>query len=380
MRTFGVEEELLLVDEHTGAPRAVAPQALAAAAGDDEPGRGHGEAAPEVAAEIHQEMLETQTRPLTSTGDLLADIVAGRERADQLVRPLGVRAAALAMSPLPVQPHPTEKERYGEMMRRYGATAHKTLVCGCHVHVGIASREEGVAVLDRIRTWLPVILALSANSPFADGADTGYASFRFLTWHQWQSAGPTEVFGSVEEYDRFERVLVDTGVILDYGMVYLDARLSHKQPTVEVRIADVCLDARDAVVLAAIIRALVDTAAEEWHVGVQPSDLPSAALRLAGWQAALTGTQGRLPHPQHGAGASIADALDALLAHIGAALEANGDLELVRDGLERIVAAGGGAGRQRAAFAVRGSLEDVVSAAVDATHELSRSGDDLSVL
>ena len=381
MRTFGVEEELLLVDEHTGAPRAVAPQALAAAAADDERlVRINGGSAPEVAAEIHQEMLETQTRPLTSTEDLLADIVAGRERADRLVRPLGVRAAALAMSPLRFRPHPTEKERYGEMMRRYGATAHTTLVCGCHVHVGIESREEGVAVLDRIRTWLPVILALSANSPFADGADTGYASFRFLTWHQWQSAGPTEVFGSVEEYDRFERVLVDTGVILDYGMVYLDARLSHKQPTVEVRIADVCLDARDAVVIAAIVRALVDTAAAEWRAGVQPSDLPSAALRLAGWQAALTGTQGRLPHPLHGAGADVTDALDALLGHIGPALEANGDEQLVRAGVERIVAVGGGAGRQRAAFAVRGRLEDVVSAAVDATHELSSPGDDLTVL
>lgn len=379
MRTFGVEEELLLVDEHTGTPRAVAPQALAVAAADELARPVSGESTPEVSAEIHQEMLETQTRPTTSTDELLADIIAGRVTADQLVRPLGVRAVALAMSPMPFQPHPTEKARYSEMMRRYGATAHKTLVCGCHVHVGIASREEGVAILDRIRTWLPVLLALSANSPFADGGDTGYASFRFLTWHQWQSAGPTEVFGSVDEYDRFERLLLDTGVILDYGMVYLDARLSHKQPTVEVRIADVCLDARDTVVLAAVVRALVDTAAAEWHAGIVPSDLPTAALRLAGWQAALTGVQGMLPHPVHGSGGDIADALDALVGHIGDALAANGDTALVRDGLERIVAVGGGAGRQRAAFAVRGRLEDVVSDAVDATHELTPSGGDLSV-
>lgn len=382
MRTFGVEEELLLVDERTGAPLALAPQALAAAAEDDARARRveaaaarpmlrfEPRSAPQLSAEIHQEMLETQTRPLTRSRDLLADLVAGRARADRLVRPLGARAAALAMSPLAVQPHPTDKARYGEMMRRYGATANKTLVCGCHVHVGIASREEGVAILDRIRTWLPVILALSTNSPFADGADTGYASFRFLTWHQWQSAGPTDVFGSVEEYDRFERLLLDTGVILDYGMVYLDARLSHKQPTVEVRIADVCLDARDAVVLAAIVRALADTAAAEWHAGIPAAAIPAAALRLAGWQAALTGTQGRLPHPLHGAGADASDALDALLVHIGPALDANGDAEVVLEGLERIVAVGGGAGRQRAAFAERGRLEDVVSAAVELTHEL----------
>lgn len=380
MRTFGVEEELLLVDERTGAPMAVAPQALAAAEADDARARnGSEELGPQLSAEIHQEMIETQTRPLTSTAELLADIVAGRERADRLARTLGARAVAVGMSPLPVQPHPTQKDRYDEMMRRYGATAQTTLVCGCHVHVGIESREEGVAILDRIRTWLPLLLALSANSPFAGGGDTGYASFRFLAWHQWQSAGPTDVFGSVEEYDRFERLLLDTEVIMDYGMVYLDARLSHKQPTIEVRIADVCLDARDTVVLAAIVRALVDTAAAEWHAGVRPSDLPAAALRLAGWQAALTGVRGRLPHPQHGAGADVSDALDALVVHIARALEANGDAALVHDGLARIVASGGGAGRQRAAFAVRGSLEDVVQAAVDATHELSPSGDDLPV-
>ncbi|MFF1574794.1 glutamate--cysteine ligase [Leifsonia sp. NPDC058292] len=360
MRTFGVEEELLLVDAETGGPVPRAPEALAAVPDDA--------GAPAVDSEIQQEMLETQTRPQLSASRLLEDVVAGRALADALAAPLGARAVALAMSPLHVTPHPTDQPRYQEMMRRFGATATGTLVCGCHVHVSIESKEEGIGVLDRIRTWLPVLLGLSANSPYAHGVDTGYASYRFITWRQWQSAGPTEVFGSLAAYEAFEDLLVATGVILDHGMLYLDARLSRKQPTVEVRIADVCLDARDTVVLASLVRALVDTAAAEWRAGVAPTELPAAVLRLAGWQAALTGASGRLPHPVHGRESTAGDAVAALLDHVAVALEANGDDEHVRAGVRRILATGGGAGRQRATFARTGRLRDVVLDAVDATH------------
>jgi carboxylate-amine ligase len=176
------------------------------------------------------------------------------------------------------------------------------------------------------------------------------------------------VFRSAAAYEAFEDMLVATGVILDHGMLYLDARLSRKQPTIEVRIADVCLDARDTVVLAAVVRALVDTAAAEWRAGVEPPEMPSAALRLAGWQAALTGAAGRLPHPLHGRESTAGDAVAALLEHIGSALEANGDDELVRAGVQRILATGGGAGRQRAVFARTGRLADVVMDAVAITH------------
>jgi carboxylate-amine ligase len=361
-----VEEELLLVDAR-GIAAPVAPLLLADAPPVDD--------GPSVSAEIQQEMIETQTRPQLQTGELLLDIVAGRELADGLAQRHGARAIAVAMSPMRLRPHVTEDPRYAKMIERYGLTARGTLVCGFHVHVGIASREEGVAVLDRIRTWLPTLLALSANSPFFGGADTGHASYRFVAWHQWQSAGPTDVFGSVEAYDRFERFLVDTGVILDTGMLYLDARVSRKQPTVEIRVADVCLDARDAAVLAALVRALVDTAADEWRAGIPPAAVPSAALRLAEWQAALTGVAGSLPHPVTWREGSARDAVEALFAHTAGALEANGDLMLVRRGIERIHAVGGGAGRQRAAFERRGRMRDVIALAVAATHEQSEDDD-----
>ena len=171
--------------------------------------------------------------------------------------------AALATSPLPVVPELTPSPRYHAMNERFGLTTTEQLTCGCHVHVGVADDEEGVAVLDRIRIWLPVLLAISANSPFWQGRDTGYASFRSQAWTRFPTAGATEIFGSAAAYHARAEALVASEVLLDHAMIYFDARLSHKYPTVEIRVADVCLHAEDSVVVAGLARALVETAARE---------------------------------------------------------------------------------------------------------------------
>ncbi|WP_228985061.1 YbdK family carboxylate-amine ligase, partial [Streptomyces sp. DH12] len=147
--------------------------------------------------------------------------------------------AALATSPLPVSPAVGVNERYRWMERQYGIATREQLVLGCHVHVSVESDEEGVAVLDRLRPWLAVLTALSANSPFWQGKDSGYASYRSRVWQRWPSAGPTELFESPERYHRRVADMVATGAILDEGMIYFDARLSERYPTVEVRVSDV---------------------------------------------------------------------------------------------------------------------------------------------
>jgi carboxylate-amine ligase len=364
VRTVGVEEELLLIDEHTGIAVPAAPLVLASGRAQNLGSR--------VVAEFHQEMLEVQSWPRLLMADLLDDVIAGRAAADALASEFGARAVALAMSPLPFSPHPTKNPRHEAIVERYGHVGRTTLACGLHVHVSIESREEGVAVLDRIRAWLPILLALSANSPFANGVDTGFASYRFNAWHQWQSAGPAEVFGSVEAYDDFERELLATDVLLDAGMLYLDARLSHKYPTIEVRVADVCLDARDSVLIAALVRALADTASAEWRAGIPPARTSAAAIRLAEWQAALTGITGRLPKPDGSGSAAAHVVAKSLFKHVETALASNGDMIMVEEGLRRVLEDGGGSRQQRAAYAKRSSLPDVMIRAVDVTHHTTR--------
>jgi carboxylate-amine ligase len=198
---------------------------------------------------------------------------------------------------MPVTPRPVAKPRYEQMVERFGLTTTEHLTCACHVHVSVESDAEAVGVLDRIRVWLPTLLAISANSPFWQGQDSGYASFRSQAMARWPSAGPTEVFGSAPAYRKMVSDMVASGVLLDEGMVYFDARASHRYPTVEVRVADVCLDPRDAVLVAALCRGLVETAGQEWAAGLDPPTVPAAMLRLASWQAGREGLDGDLLDP-----------------------------------------------------------------------------------
>ncbi|OOB91456.1 hypothetical protein B0T42_06160 [Rathayibacter sp. VKM Ac-2630] len=308
--------------------------------------------------ELQQEMIEAVTAPCFSAAQLADEVLQARRAADIAAARHGARALPLATSPTSATPHPSLRPRYLEMLVRYGATARSTLACGLHVHVGILDAAEGVAVLDRIRVWLPVLLALSANSPFADGVDTGYASHRSQTLSQWPSAGPSDVFGTADAYAAFEDDLLRTGVLMDAGMLYLDARLSRSYPTIEIRVADVCLRAEDTAVLAALVRALVDTAAEEWRSGREPAPCSVGVLRLATWRARRSGIDEQLVHPATGQPADAVRVVEALLETVRPALAASGDEELVVDGVHRILFRGSGAHWQRR-VARRSSVEDV---------------------
>jgi carboxylate-amine ligase len=151
-------------------------------------------------------------------------------------------------------------------------------------------------------------------------------------------------------------------------MVYFDARLSATWPTVEVRVADVALRVEDAVLLAGLVRGLVDTAAEEWRAGEPAPDVRTEVLRVAGWRAARSGLSGDLVDPRTGRPAPAADVLAALVEHVRKALARHGDEPLVDAGVAELLRRGSGAVLQRAVYEETGDLAAVVRAAVAATH------------
>jgi carboxylate-amine ligase len=353
-RTLGVEEEFLLVDPESGRPRAVGQAVLASTAADDDA----------LTAELHREQLETGTKPCHTLDELSGQLRSARATAAGAAAESGVALAPLATSPLPVEPTLSPKRRYAEMARRFGLTTYEQLTCGCHVHVAIDSPEEGVAALDRMRPWLAPLLAISANSPFWSGEDSGYAAYRAQVWQRWPSAGPYGTFGSAAGYRAFVDSLLATETILDEGMVYLDARLSSHHPTVEVRVADVCLDPDDAVLVAALVRGLLQTAVDEWKAGREPSPVRTEVLRLAAWQASRFGTADALLHPLTWRPAPAAAVLDALVEHVSPALEEAGDLLTVRTLLKAVLERGTGAQRQRQVLERTGDLGAVVRDAV----------------
>ncbi|MGK3649117.1 carboxylate-amine ligase [Pseudarthrobacter enclensis] len=362
VRTFGVEEELLLVDPGKGEAVPMAGALLDLYVRPLEASAG-----PVLTAEFQQEMIEVVTPPHSTLAGLQADIIAGRAIAGQAAEDVGVRVAALGTSPLPSDPHPVRLRRFAAMVEEYGLTAREQLTCGTHIHVSIESHEEGVAVLDRIRNWLPVLVALSANSPFWHGEDTGYASYRSQVWNRWPSAGPLDILGSPDAYYQLVHDMVSTGVVLDEGMVYFDARLSRHYPTVEVRIADVCLRPENTVLLAGIVRGLVETAAREWRAGTAPVPVSTTLLRLAAWKASRWGLRGELLDPVTARPGPALSAVNSLLQHIGAALEDMGDLQRVEELTDQLLHTGTGAVRQLEVLHRTGDLEDVVDDAANLT-------------
>jgi carboxylate-amine ligase len=363
VRTFGVEEEFLIIDPSNGSPLPLATDLLHLheTGTTADPATG-----PMLAVELHQEQLEVITHPHSTLSGLAAEILAGRALADSLARTAGARIAALATSPVSVTPHATPNTRYDALLEKFALTAREQLTCGCHIHVSVDSDEEGVAVLDRIRSWLPPLMALSSNSPFWNGADSGYASFRTQAWNRWSSAGPTEIFGSAQAYHQRVADLASTGVVNNADF---DARLSARHPTVEIRVSDVCLDPGDTVLIAALVRGLVETAAREWKAGHAPDMVPVIILRQAVWQASRWGVDGELLHPLTHKPDTARNVIAALHDHVRDALDEAGDAEYVEESLHRIFTDGTGARLQRQAFARHGRLADVVSDAVVITHQ-----------
>jgi glutamate---cysteine ligase / carboxylate-amine ligase len=365
-RSVGVEEELLLVEPQTGRPRAVAGTVLRAArqAMESDADADH---AQELEFELQQQQLETNSQPCRSLDDLHRELSRCRASAAAAAGTAGVQVAALATSPVAVQPQLVGQSRYRRMSEAFGLTAQEQLTCGCHVHVEIASADEGVAVLDRAGPWLATLLALSANSPFWQGLDSSYASFRYQVWGRWPSSGPTEPFRTAQSYRETLQQMVRTGTLLDTGMVYFDARLSEHYPTVEIRIADVCLRTDDAVLIAALARALVETEERASRAGAPEPRTRTELLRLATWRASRSGLDDVLLNPVTGLPEQAAAVVSTLLAHCRDALEDSGDADTVAELLAALLARGNGAAFQRSAYRRSGQLPDVVSGAVTLT-------------
>ena len=256
------------------------------------------------------------------------------------------------------------KERYERLVAEYAEVGREQLVCAMQVQVGVADRELAVAALPRVAPWLPVLLALSASSPFYAGHDTGYASYRAVIWSRWPTGGPPLSFASAAEYDRLVADLVASGTIADPGMVYFDVRPSARYPTLEVRVCDAVPLLEDVLTLAGAARALVVTAVREPAGSAPPRP---ELVRAARWRAARSGLAGVLIDPRGARALPAREVVSALLEHVRPALDELGDTDRVVAGVEAIVRRGTAADRQRAVHARRERLADVVDALVAET-------------
>jgi glutamate---cysteine ligase / carboxylate-amine ligase len=365
-RTVGIEEELLLIDPETRAIGSRSPQVLKEFR-EHRADHDTGVADNQLDREFYRHQVEIRSRPATDLDEIRAQVISARRYAAESAEAAGLAIAASGIVPRGGGPlEVSDDDRYRTMLTTYRRIGAYGAVCGLHVHVAVDSDEEGVAVIDRIAPWLPVLIAIAANSPFHDGEDTGYASWRSETWRRWPSAGVTEQFGSLAGYRAACRFLIESGAAGDERMLYLAARLSPRNPTVEVRVADACTDLEDALLVAALTRGLVETAARDAAAGRGPDRWRSEALRACHWKAARYGVSEALVHPVRREQAPAREVLDALAEHVGDVLEDAGDADLVAEGIGRVTTHSG-ASLQRAAYERTGSVEGVVDDLIERT-------------
>ncbi|BBX31698.1 carboxylate-amine ligase [Mycolicibacterium mageritense DSM 44476 = CIP 104973] len=360
--TVGVEEEFLLVDAHSGEPaarnRAVAEYAAA---------RGV-----KLQLELTSCQVETTTDVMSTSDELRAELSRLRRVATEAAE--ANRAHLLAVALPPTVPHKfpvTTTPRYCKIADRFGMIAHEQGICGCHVHVAVPSREAAIEVSNRIRPYLHLLLALTANSAIYRNSDSGYASFRSMLWTRWPSSGPPPYFESAAHYDSTVEMLLQAGAVLDPGMIYWDVRPSANFPTVEVRVADIPATVAETVLLATLIRAVVMTALHDLEAGENTRPAPTltdCALRAAHWKAARDGLDGEAIDllDSHGT-APTRVLLAGLIEHVRPALEELGDYDMARDELARISEEGNGAIRQRRAWRRRREVADVIAELATAT-------------
>ncbi|SEG80614.1 carboxylate-amine ligase [Actinacidiphila yanglinensis] len=363
--TLGVEEEYLLLDAGTGLPSSRASRVQAAA--DLEPVLD--------TDEVDNELLQAQVEVATPICSELADVGGQLARFRQAVGGaalrVGCRLAATGGAPLssgdamPV----TEKQRYRDMRTNAARLVDEQLINGMHIHVAVPDQEAGAAALGRLRPWLPVLVALGANSPYWDGRDTGFASWRTVVFGRWPVSGSPPYTADAATYEERVGALVESGVIRDRRQIYWHARLSDRYPTLEVRATDVQLDVDSAVTLAGLVRGLVATGLREAARGAPVLDPPGSVLQAAGWHAARYGLSGDLVDPTRGRPAPARDVVGALLEYATPALDEHDDAERVGEGLERLLDGGTGAVRQRLAMSGGGfpTLLDLIAPAPGAS-------------
>ncbi|MGO4456160.1 glutamate--cysteine ligase [Streptomyces sp. M-16] len=358
--TVGVEEEFLLVDAHTLRVVPAAPLVLTTAAGLPQ----------QVHAEGTRYQVELATPVAESAAALRADLAGLRRTLAEAARAHGCRLLAAPSPVMAVEGplHLTDDEpRQREQHRRFGALTDTLVSCGRHIHIGTLDVDTAVAVSNRVRPWLPTLIALAANSPFWGGRDTGHSSWRAMAWSGWPSAGPPPHFTSTAHFRRSVQTLLGSGAALDTKMVYWDLRPSGNWPTLEIRAPDMSPDIDTAVLQAELGRALVATALRE--LAEQRPDPPvrDDVLRLARWRAAHDGLEGFGLDPYTGAELPAADLAEALLDLVAPELAAAGDLDHAAKTLGGLLRDGSGAARQRAAYARRHDLRDVLRHLVEET-------------
>jgi carboxylate-amine ligase len=306
--SIGIEEEFFLSDAASGLIVPRAPAGFVRAC--DQRVAGH------ATYELMQSQIETTTPVCHDAAGLRAHLLALRGELAAAAREHGMSLVAAGTHPLAEwrEQVPTAAPRYERMVEDFQIVSRRNLLCGLHVHVAPPEGVDRVDVMNRVMSWLPLLLSLSASSPFWCRQDTGLASYRQAAYDEWPRTGIPDWFGGQADYDAFLQGLLQAGLIPDVGQVWWSIRPSARFPTLELRLCDSCTRLDDALCIAHLFRCLVRAAVRLPELGRARTSVTRLLIEENRWQAKRHGVravfvdevQGRAREP-------AADALERLL-------------------------------------------------------------------
>lgn len=352
--TLGVEWELALIDPSTGD---IAPHAKELLAAIDDP---------RFDKEFLRGMIELITGVHETTDAAVDELRGMRDRAVDEADRMGLALVGTGTHPTSRwrQQEQADDPRYRRVVEKAGDWGRRLIIFGVHNHVGVEDRAKAVPLLRTMLDKLPLILALSASSPFWQGVDTGFASHRTMLFQQLPTGGLPPMLVDWPEYERTLEDMLRAGVIDELGELRWDVRPSPEIGTIEVRVADGAPSIDDLAAVTALTHCLIEEASRDLDEGKAQLHLPYWLVKENKWRAARDGLEATVIVDEQGtlqrASDAIAEAADRL-APIAADLGATRSLGAV----ERVLASGGWPARQRAAFE-RGGLAAVMAELAEA--------------
>ncbi len=247
--TIGVEEEYMVIDPITRELKSHEQKIVQ---------EGQKIIKDKVKAEMHQAVVEVGTDICADVDEAFADISNLRTTISGIAESMNLWVGASGTHPFSHWEKQliTEHVRYNELVNELQEAARSNLIFGLHVHVGMENREMAIHIANTARYFLPHIFALSTNSPFWEGRQTGYKSFRTKVFEKFPRTGIPDIFNSIEDYDNYVKMLIKTNCIDNAKKIWWDLRVHPFFNTVEFRICDIPLTAKETIAIAGIFQAI----------------------------------------------------------------------------------------------------------------------------
>lgn len=359
--TLGIEEEFAIIDPETRQLRSHIHEIL-----ED----GKVTLKEQIKPEMHQSVVELGTEICRDIADARKHVLELRSNLAGLAGRTGLKIASVGTHPLSHWRDQliTEGERYKEIVRDMQLVARANLIFGLHVHVGIPNRESAIHVMNQARYFLPHIYALSVNSPFWVGHDTGLKGYRLKVFERFPRTGIPDAFESLSEYEDYCKLLVKTGCVDNAKKIWWDIRLHPFFNTLEVRVCDAQSRVDDTLAIAALIQAII---AKLFKLVGQNMSFRIYRRRLLDenrWRASRYGIGGKMIDFGKEEEAETRSLINELLDFVAPEVDELGT-QREMDHIHRILQEGTGADRQLAVFGRSQDIRAVVDQIVAETYE-----------